>query len=138
MNFLSNFNNAKVALPLITFAGACGFMICKHEISNFIAKLNEYNQVECQKDEVKQWMYKNQVNSIIDWKNNNIDDSHNYIKFVKETFPENIKMEKDKIIWIDERVLGKHWKGVFDNIKPSDKKYTLDNPPGTSELSTLV
>jgi len=138
MNFLNDINNAKIAIPLITLAGASGFMMCKNEISRFITKLNEYDQVECQKYEVKQWMYKNQVNNIIDWENNNINDAQNYIKFVKETFPENIKIEKDKIIWIDERVLGKHWKGVFDKIKPTDKKYTLDNPPGTTDISNLI
>ena len=46
------------------------------------------------------------------------------------SFPENIKTDGSKVIWLDDRVNGELWRGTFYKIKAIDQIRDLGPPPG--------
>ncbi len=130
-SFLHDPQYLKFTLPIMTFASAYGMVICKRKFNKFREKLEERYETQQQQEKVKTWMYQKQVNTIIDWKKEHPSEADNYFKFIRDTFPENIKVEDEKIVWIDHRILGDNWKGTFLGLKATDKKYVLSQPPGT-------
>ena len=67
-------------------------------------------------------------NKIIKWKRANSDNQNNYVLFLKETFPENIKTHRQKVIYIDPRVMN-NWLTYFKECSMSDKLYKTEQLP---------
>ena len=63
-------------------------------------------------------------NKIIKWKRT-AENPNAYHVFLKENFPENIKIHKERIVWIDTRVMGE-WLTLFKKCRSSDRLSKID------------
>ena len=80
--------------------------------------------------QVSEWMINNLSNKIIRWKQKNSNINENYTQFIIDTFPENIKVKNGHVIWMDPRIEGPNWKGLFYKINSFDKLHIQSSPPG--------
>jgi hypothetical protein len=110
---------------IITFISVSSLLSLSYYIANY--KVKKPNDM---KNKVKQWMQRDLINKMIIWKKANPLIENDFNEFIKLEFPENIRVQHNKIIWIDPRILGPTWKGVFENITSTDPLYIQPPPPG--------
>jgi len=82
--------------------------------------------------QMQQFMQQDLENRMIEWKKLNMHRC-SFENFLRDEFPENIKVDGDCVIWVDERVQGPHWKGAFQRVKASDASVELGPLPGTTQ-----
>ena len=87
-----------------------------------------YNNNNNKKPELETQMIHDFKNKIIKWKRLNSDKPDNYVLFLKDTFPENIKIHKHNVIYIDPRVMN-NWLTYFKECHIGDKLYKIDHLP---------
>ena len=83
-------------------------------------------------EEIKTYMRLELENNMIIWKKKNPTKSSIYNEFIKDSFPENTKLDnKGNILWIDPRVKGETWLSAFKNTSDTQNLHILGNPPNT-------
>ncbi len=125
-----------VGLGVATLLGGYGFLkYGRHKKAKVesIAIMTRANKDK--KQQVKDWMAKDFANRIIKWKCKNKGEEDNYLLFIRDIFPENIKIGPfGKVEWIDPRVSGERWLGEFSKVNASDQLYELEAPPGVGKI----
>ena len=77
------------------------------------------------KPTLKQQMISDFKNKIINWKRKNPDQSQDYVKFLKDIFPENIQTHKDRVLSVDPRVMN-DWLSYFKECQGSDTLHKIE------------
>ena len=115
-NLLHNYDIAKLGYIALGIASSYSFVLLSEHFDNSDDNI---------KDSTRKMMDNDFMNKIILWKRENKEISSNYHLFIKDMFPENIKFVNNNVDWIDPRVMGPRWKGVFDKLSYNTKLYKL-------------